>query len=114
MRDLFAAIDGKDTERFTSFLTPDARFRFGSAPPALGVEQITAAVEGFFAAIDGCSHRLVDSWQGDGTVVCEGEVTYRRHDGSEVILPFVNVFGMNGPKIADYKIYIDNGPLFAD
>jgi hypothetical protein len=45
--------------------------------------------------------------------VCEGLVTYTRLDGSQVIVPFVNVFYLRGDKIARYLIYIDNGPLFA-
>ncbi len=45
--------------------------------------------------------------------MCEGLVTYTRLDGSQVTIPFVNVFYLRGDKIARYLIYIDNGPLFA-
>jgi ketosteroid isomerase-like protein len=114
LRDLFEAIDARDSNLFVGFLTPDARFRFGSAPSVEGADAIAEAVDGFFSSIAGCKHRLIDSWQGKDSVVVEGEVTYSRIDGSEVTVPFANVFAMDGPKIADYKIYIDNGPLFAD
>ena len=36
LRKLFAAVDGRDLERFGSYLTDDAVFRFGSAPPVQG------------------------------------------------------------------------------
>jgi len=114
LRDLFEAIDARDAQRFVGFLTPDASFRFGSAPPAKGVEEIAAAVDGFFASIAGCRHRLIDSWHGEDSLVVEGEVTYTRLDGADVTVPFANVFVMEDSKIADYRIYIDNGPLFAD
>ena len=40
-------------------------------------------------------------------------MTYRRHDGTEITLPFTNVFEYRGDLIAHYKIYIDIGPLYA-
>ncbi len=110
---LFAAVDALDTERFVDFLSPDAEFRFGSAPPVNRSQDIAAAVDGFFATIAGCHHVIANTWNGNGTIACEGEVTYRRHDGSEITLPFANVFDMAGEKISRYKIYIDIAPLYA-
>ncbi len=96
-----------------SLLTPDARFRFGNAPVVVGREAIRAAVAGFFAAIASSRHQLLATWNGSGTAVCEGKVTYTRHDGSMVSVPFANVFELRGDKIAAYRIYIDNSSLFA-
>jgi len=39
-------------------------------------------------------------------------VTYTRHDGSVLTVPFANVFEMRGDKIAAYRIYVDNSLLF--
>lgn len=114
MKGLFDSVDSKDTARFLSYLAPDAEFRFGSAPPVFGLEKTGAAVDGFFSSIGGCSHQLNNTWTADGTIACEGEVTYRRHNGSEITLPFVNVFEMAGDLISRYKIYIDIGPLYAE
>jgi hypothetical protein len=47
-------------------------------------------------------------------MVCEGEVTYTRHDESEITLPFVNVFEFEGELISHYKIYADSEPLYAE
>ena len=114
LRNLFAAIDEKDTTAFVAFLTEDARFRFGSAPAATGRDAISAAVDGFFQSIAGLRHRIDLTLREGDTLVCEGQVTYTRHDGSELALPFANVFAMDDGRIADYKIYMDIGPLYAD
>jgi limonene-1,2-epoxide hydrolase len=110
---LFAAIDAQDTAAFVSYLTEDAVFRFGSAPAVAGRDAIAAAVDGFFSTIAGCSHEIAFSAQSGNTLVCEGEVTYRRHDDSEVTLPFVDVLEYEGELISAYKIYIDVAPLYA-
>ncbi len=111
---MFAAIDAKDGAAFVRYLTEDAIFRFGSAPPVQGRDAIQAAVEGFFTTIAACSHEISNTLRQKGTLVCEGVVTYTRHDGSEIALPFTDVFEYEGSLIAHYKIYIDIGPLYAD
>jgi limonene-1,2-epoxide hydrolase len=40
-------------------------------------------------------------------------VTYTRHDGSLISVPFANVFELRGDKITAYRIYIDNSSLFS-
>lgn len=110
---LFDAIDSMDTAAFVAFLTEDARFRFGSAPEAKGREAIADAVGGFFASIAGLRHHI-DLFLVEGeAIVCEGSVTYTRHDGSTITLPFADVFDMRGDLIANYKIYMDIAPLYA-
>jgi len=110
---LFASIDAMDTESFLGFIAADATFRFGSSPAVQGHAGIRAAVEDFFsmfAALKHEPHRVV----ADGNaIVCEGEVTYTKHDESKITLPFVNVFEMENKLISLYRIYIDIGPLFA-
>jgi limonene-1,2-epoxide hydrolase len=110
---LLASVDAKDTARFLGFLTPLARFRFANMPVARGQAEVRAAVDGFFAAIVSCRHSIRLVIESPGHVVCEGDVTYRRHDGGVVTLPFVNVFDMSSELIDDYRIYIDAAPLFA-
>ena len=114
LQDLFAAIDNKDVDAFVGFLTEDGTFRFGSGPAAVGREAIAGAVSGFFDTIAGLQHRIDMAMREGDTLVCEGEVTYTRHDGSEIPLPFADVFEMDGELIAAYKIYMDIGPLYAD
>lgn len=111
---LFAAIDSQDATAFANYLTEDAVFRFGSAPPVTGRAAILAVVDNFFGTIAGCSHQVHNALRNGSTVVCEGDVTYRRTDSTEITLPFADVFEYDGDLISNYKIYIDIGPLYAD
>ena len=109
---LFASIDAMDTERFLGFIHEEGTFRFGSSPPVTGRDGIRAAVEGFFATFAALRHE-VDLLISDGSAVaCEGKVTYTRHDGSTITLPFANVFGVEDGLISTYHVYIDIGPLY--
>lgn len=111
---VFAAIDSKDAEAFVGFLTEDAVFRFGSAPAVHGRNAIRAAVDGFFGTIKACSHKIARTLADGSTLVCEGEVTYRRLDDTEITLPFADVFEYDADLISKYKIYIDISPLYAE
>jgi ketosteroid isomerase-like protein len=109
---VFAVVDTGDANSFVGLLTEDAQFRFGNAPVIAGHEAIRAAAAAFFAAIASSKHRVLGTWNGAASAACEGEVTYTRHDGSVVSVPFANVFELRGDKIAAYRIYIDNSSLF--
>lgn len=111
---MFAAIDAQDSDAFVAYLTEDAKFRFGSAPPVQGRSAIRAAVDGFFGTIAGCAHRIDRTLQDGDTLVCVGEVTYQRHDGGAITVPFTDVFEYDNGLIASYGIYIDIAPLYAD
>lgn len=110
---LFAAIDRRDAAAFASFLTADGEFRFGNAPAVRGRPAVLQAVAGFFGTIVSCHHRMTASWQDASSAVCEGEVSYVVAGGATVTLPFVNVLDVTDAGISSYRIYIDNGPLFA-
>lgn len=109
---LFASIDSMDTESFLGFIHEDATFRFGSSAAVTGHAEIRAAVEGFFASFTALQHELQQVITDGDAVACEGEVTYTRHDGSKITLPFVNIFEIDGELISQYRVYIDIGPLF--
>jgi len=110
---LFASIDAMDTESFLSFIREDATFRFGSSPAVKGHAEIRTAVEGFFSSLAALRHDLRRIVADGDAVVCEGDVTYTRHDGSAITLPFANVFEIDDGLISLYRVYIDIGPLFA-
>lgn len=111
---LFAAIDRQDATAFVGYLTEDAVFRFGSAPAVRGREAICAAVDGFFGTIAGCSHDVQNTLRDGSTLVCEGEVTYRRQNDTEITLPFTDIFEYDDALISHYKIYLDISPLYAE
>jgi limonene-1,2-epoxide hydrolase len=110
---LFVSIDAMDTESFLSCIREDATFRFGSSPAVTGHAEIRTAVEGFFASIAALKHNVQRLIADGNTAVCEGEVTYTRHDGSTITLPFANVFEVDDGLISLYRIYIDTGPLYS-
>lgn len=109
---VFAAIDRQDSAAFVGYLTDDAVFRFGSAPPVQGRDAIAAAVGGFFDTIADLAHQIGNTVVVGSSQFIEGEVTYTRLDGSQISLPFTDVFEYEGDKIAHYKIYMDISPLY--
>ena len=113
VEELFATIDRKDADGFVGFLTQDASFRFGNAPPAVGREDVRSAVAGFFDTIEGLRHEVVDVWESGGATICEVQVHYTRKDGGHVELPCANIFRMKDGLIRDYRIFIDISPLYA-
>lgn len=112
--DLFASIDRRDASAFAGFLTEDATFRFGNQQPVHGRTAIADAVAAFFQHLAGVEHRVENTWDADDAVVVTGDVTYTRHDGSRVTVPFADVFKMRGRLVREYLIYIDISPLFAE
>lgn len=110
---VFTSVDAKDTETFLSFLDDKGEFRFGNMPAAVGKKAMRNAVDAFFANIKGLRHEILETWRHAGTVICEGRVTYTRIDGSEVTLPFANIWRMRNNLIKEYLIYIDIQPLFS-
>lgn len=108
---LFAAIDNKDAGGFAAFLTDDASFRYGSAPAVVGKAEVQRTVSDFFSYIQALSHRIVQVWREPGAVICEGEVTYVRQDGSRLAVPFINVLRTRGSLVSDYRIYVDASAL---
>jgi ketosteroid isomerase-like protein len=109
-----ASIDAKDSDKFASFITEDGQFRFGSTAPVHGRQNIRDYVAAFFTMIKSSRHKVVNAWKEDGVIIWQGEVLYTRLNGTEITIPFVNIFNMDGDLIKDYLIYIDNGPLFAE
>lgn len=110
---LFGAIDGKDTDGILACLHADARFRFGSAPEVRGHKEIAGAIDGFFETIAALKHTVNNTLSQHDMLVCEGVVCYTRHDGSDITLPFTNVFDLSEGLIKGYRIYIDIAPLYA-
>lgn len=111
--ELFAAIDRQDADAFAGFFTEDAIFAFGNLPVVEGRAAIRDFVAGFFGSVHALSHTVPDAWRAGSAVVCRGMVTYTRHDGSTLAVPFANVIGMEGDRACDYRIYTDASALYA-
>ncbi len=113
VQQIFNSVDAMDTDGFLAFLTDEVRFRFGNMPPVVGKEAVRQAIEELFASIKGLNHRILRTWPHSDSVICQGEVTYTRTDDSQVTIPFVNVWGMEGERVKEYLVYIDITPLYS-
>lgn len=112
-KSLFAAVDGKDADAFVRFLADDVSFRFGNADPVHGKPATHEAVAGFFASIKGIRHELERVWNYEDAIICQGVVTYTRHDSTELKVPFVNVLGLRNELIGEYLVYVDASQLYS-
>ena len=116
IRELFAALDGGDIETALSLMTEDVAFSFGGADPAVGRAAVAANAAAMAGVIASLSHELLAVWTTGGpdpAVICEMDVSYRRHDGALLTLPCANVFRFRDGRVADYRIYMDINPVFA-
>ena len=108
---LFNALDARDAEAFTGFLSPDVEFIFANAPALHGREQVQTAIDGFFSSLAGLRHELNESWQNGDCLIMHGKVTYNRLDGSQLCVPFANIFKLRDGLIGEYQIFGDFSAL---
>lgn len=109
---LFQALDAFDADTFSSFLTEDAIFVFGNADPITGKTAIRDGVAQFFTSIRAIRHDLVEAWAIPHVVIARGSVTYTRQSGSQLCVPFANIFKLRDDLIQEYLIYVDNSQLY--
>ena len=111
IRDLFQAIDAKDTEAFTANLAEDVHFRFGNAEPVEGRASVLEAVSGFFSSIRSLRHEIGEVWEIADDALVRGTVTYTRMDESQISVPFADTLKRRKGLIVEYAIYIDISAL---
>lgn len=112
LEELARVIDSKDAVKFASYISENGIFKFGNSEAVKGRKQIEDYVAAFFSIIKSSSHKVVNCWEQNGNVIWQGEVLYTRPDEKKVVVPFTNIFYMNGEIIDKYLIYIDTAPLF--
>jgi ketosteroid isomerase-like protein len=86
---------------------------YGDAAPVQGKAAVGEAVRGFFASIAGLSHELADVWVQEDVLICHGTVTYTRHDGTRLQVPFANILGLEGGLVSSYRVFVDASALYA-
>jgi ketosteroid isomerase-like protein len=111
VKDLFRAVDAGNVDGFVQFMADDVRFRAGSSAPLLGKQAVRQDITALLANIRGMRHDLSLTLVHGDIVVVHGTVTYTRHDGSTLTVPFADVWTMKGEKIQEYLIFIDNTKL---
>jgi ketosteroid isomerase-like protein len=110
---LFRAIDAKDVDGLLAHLAPDATQRFGNQEPLRGHEQIRAANEEFFGAIDSMIHDVTGLWEWGDTIVVRLDASYTRVDGLTVTVPAVSIMRESDGLIVEYQVFVDMTPVFA-
>ena len=113
VEELFSTVDRMDPTEFASYFTEDGLFTFGNWPTVKGRSEVIGAVGEFFGSIKALEHRVIGSWSANGVDIAEVEVRYTRHDDSQVDLRAACIFRLDGDLIADYRIYMDINPLYA-
>jgi ketosteroid isomerase-like protein len=111
---LFHAIDKMDADQFASYLSEDCRFKFGNWDAVFGRHAAHASVARFFESIRSLAHDSIDIYESGDAVTSRGMVTYTRHSGTTLTIPFCNVFRMEGNQIRDYQIYADVSTLYVE
>lgn len=113
IKELFSSIDAKDVECFSRFFAVDSIFRFGNQPQVQGQSHITEYVAAFFGSISALRHDVIETWQvAEDTIICQGQVTYTRHNATTLTVPFVNILKLSDAKIREYLIFVDNSSLY--
>ena len=112
VRSLFDRIDAKDTEGWLEHLSNDARFCFGNAPELVGKGAIRDGVNAFFSTLSAIKHDIIETWSSTDTIICHGQVSYARLDGSTLSVPFAVVFKLEGEGLVrEYLIFADISKL---
>jgi hypothetical protein len=97
-------------EAIRGFIAEDFTIRFGNAEPTSFVEQARRMSK----LITGVGHRLLTVLEGeDGSLACELEVTYTKHDGSSITVPGSLFARVEHGRFVEQRVYIDQGPLLA-
>jgi ketosteroid isomerase-like protein len=111
---MFADIERMDARAWAEYLAPDAVMRVGNDDPIYGRDGCRAALESFYARIDGLRYDLVELWEHGEATIVEASVTYTRSDGLEVTVPVVTIYRTDANDlISDYRVYTDIAPVFA-
>ncbi|MCU0550524.1 MAG: nuclear transport factor 2 family protein [Leptolyngbya sp. Prado105] len=114
----FAAVDSRQPDAIVTFMQPDIRLQMGNAPALVGIPAVHAAFSQAAQRFVAIQHSIQGIWQGTwekGDVVSvEAIVTYTFPDSRIVKLPCTSTLRLQDEKIADYRIFIDPTPAFAD
>jgi hypothetical protein len=96
---------------FVQFMTDDVRFRAGNSILLHGKQAAHQDITTLLARIRHMRHALSAVLVHDNIVAVHGTVTYTRHDGSTLTVPFADMWTMQDDKIQEYLIFIDNTKL---
>jgi ketosteroid isomerase-like protein len=101
---------GRVGDALRGFVADDCTFRFGNDEPSGFLDEARRMSK----LIKGVGHRLLTVIEGeDGSLACELEITYVKHDGSSITLPGALFARVEDGRFVEQRAYIDHGPLLA-
>lgn len=112
LTELFTVIDYKDAKDMGQFLSDDVEFYFANQEPVIGRDAVIESIDGFFLSIKALAHTIEDVMIDDGRLICRGQVSYTRADGTNLDVAFSNWFYLQDELITRYFIFVDNSALF--
>lgn len=117
-KEFFAVVDSRQPEKIATYMTDDVRLQMANMEPSVGVDALRAAFQAAANRFKSINHKIQGVWAGQwesGDVVSvEAIVSYELPSGKVVELPCTSTLRLKGEKIADYRIFIDPSPAFAD
>ncbi|TBR57036.1 hypothetical protein B4U84_26775 [Westiellopsis prolifica IICB1] len=100
------------SDKYVTYLTEDAHFRLGNLEIIVGHKAIRDSLIDFYQQVKSIYHDIKQKWEIGDVVFLDMEVTYYRQDGTNVILPVVDIFRFKGELIQQLQIFMDINPLF--
>ncbi len=107
IKDLYESIDAKKTNYLDQILAEQVQFRIGNYDIVSGKQAVLAANQEFFTSIDKMSHTIDNVWAVKDDIICNGQVSYVRLDGSEFSVTFATTLKLQENRIIDYLVYVD-------
>jgi ketosteroid isomerase-like protein len=102
--------EGRALEVIDEFMAPECTFRFGNSEPVGFIDEARRMAR----IVKGLRHEIVTVLEGDdGTLACELNVTYIKHDGRSITLPGSLFARVVDGRFVEQRAYIDHGPLTA-
>jgi SnoaL-like domain len=114
LNDYYDDVDHMRLDDWLARHTDDVVVKFGNNPPAQGKKEVGNNIGYFWTTIGGLKHNFVNTYEVDGTTICELAVDYTRKDGSQVTVPCTSFLHRDGDLVDELRVYIDLAPLFAE
>ena len=109
--EFYAGVDAMDAARVARMCTADTTVTFANHPPAVGVDEVIAALKQLWSTLDGMQHRFVDVIEDGDRAVVEAIVDYTLPGGRTVSVPAATAILRRDGLVATQRVYIDLAPL---
>jgi len=117
-KEFFAVVDSRQPAKIAEYMTDDVRLQMANMEPSVGVDFLKAAFQAAADRFSSIEHKIEGVWTGQwesGDVVSvEAVVRYELPGGKVVELPCTSTLRLKGDKIADYRIFTEPSPAFAN